>query len=149
VTTAAAPGGNGKAWLSTKLVAMVTMVLGLVLVFFVFFSNRGLYQVYRLKQEKARLDAENQRLAEENARLARTVDRLHSDPEMIQDLIRRELNFVKKNEIIIQLPPREEDKPVKATLIPDRPPPAAKDGTEKRRHRGAHQHTPDPRKTRP
>jgi hypothetical protein len=46
-------------------------------------------------------------LAEESARLARTIDRLRRDPEFIQDLIRRDLNFVKKNEIIIQLPGAE------------------------------------------
>jgi hypothetical protein len=71
----------------------------------VFFSHRSLYQIYRSHQEQLRLDQENARLAEENARLARTIDRLQNDPEMIQDLIHQELNFVKKSEIIFQLPP--------------------------------------------
>jgi hypothetical protein len=52
---------------------------------------------------------------------------------MIQDLIRRELNFVKKNEIIIQLPRSEKDQPVKAALIPSRPPSGTKGKTDKRR----------------
>lgn len=146
---AVAPGGNGKAKFSTKLVALVTLALGLVLVLLVFFSHQGLYQIYRLRQEKSSLSAENQRLAEENARLARTIDRLNHDPEMIQDLIRRELNFVKKNEIIIQLPPRKEDKPLKASLIPDKPPPLAKGSSDQSRHRRKKPQAPDPREKRP
>jgi len=133
VKTEGKPGIAGKSRLNPKSVAVITLALGLALALLVFFSHRGLYQIYRLRQEKSRLDTENYRLAEENARLARTIDRLHNDPEMIQDLIRRELNFVKKNEIIIQLSPREQDNPVKAALIPDRPPPAAAPGTEKPR----------------
>jgi hypothetical protein len=39
--------------------------------------------------------------------LARTIDRLQHDPVLIQDLIRQELNFVKKNEIIFQFPPEK------------------------------------------
>jgi cell division protein FtsB len=139
VRSAAAPEGNGKARFSTKLVALITLALSLVLVLLVFFSHRGLYQIYRLRQEKSSLGAENHRLAEENARLARTIDRLNHDPEMIQDLIRRELNFVKKNEIIIQLPPRKEDKLFKASLIPDKPPSVAKGSNDQSRHRRKNQ----------
>ena len=135
MTSAAAPGGNGKARFSTKAVAFVTLGAIFVLIFLVFFSHRGLFKIYHLKQEKDRLEAENRRLVEENTRLARTIDRLHTDPQMIQDLIRRELNFVKKNEIIIQLPTPEKDKPVKAMLMPDRHPPAVIKGTEKERAR--------------
>lgn len=79
--------------------------LGGTLVFLAFFGHRDFYQAYRLRQERLRLEQENARLAEDNARLARTIDRLENDPEMIQDLIRRELNFVRKNEIILQLTP--------------------------------------------
>ena len=88
---------------SRKHLIGVSIVLGLALAFIVYCSHRGLCQVYLLKQEQLRLDQENARLAEENTRLARTIDRLQHDPEMIQDLIRKELNFVKPNDIIIQL----------------------------------------------
>jgi len=135
VTSAAAPGGIGKAKFSTKSVAIVTLSLVFVLVFLVFFSHRGFFKIYRLRQERNRLEAENHRLTEENARLARTIDRLHNDPQMIQDLIRRELNFVKKNEIIIQLPTPEKDNPVKAAIMPDRPPPVSIERTDKHRPR--------------
>lgn len=90
-----------------KLLVGLVLSLGVVVVLVIFFSHRGLYQVYRLRHERLRLEEENARLAAENSRLARTIDRLQHDPELIQDLIRRELNFVKKNEVIFQLPPEE------------------------------------------
>ncbi len=147
VAAGAAPGGIGKGRFNTKSVAIITLALVMVLVFLVFFSHRGIFQIYHLRQERNRLDLENQRLGEENTKLARTIDRLRNDPDMIQDLIRKELNFVKKNEIIIQLPPRGEDGPVKAAVLPDRPPPAAaKEGTEKRKPRGQGREALDPPK---
>ena len=103
----------------------ITLALGVLLVFLIF-SHRGLYQIYRFRTEKQQLEQETARLAAENDRLARTIDRLQHDPDMIQDLIRRELNFVKKNEIIFQLPP---ESGAKAPLPPSSPkaePPASK-----------------------
>jgi cell division protein FtsB len=90
--------------------AVAAVVVGVLVVASVIFSHRGLYQIYRFRQEKIRLDQENARLAEENARLTRTIVRLQNDPEMIQEFIRRELNFIKKNERIFQLPPGWEGK---------------------------------------
>jgi cell division protein FtsB len=89
-----------------KLLAGIALAVGMVMAV-ILFSHRGLYQMYRLRHEQLRLEQENARLAAENARLARTIDRLQHDPELIQDLIRRELNFVKNHEIIFQLPPEE------------------------------------------
>jgi cell division protein FtsB len=92
---------------SHKLLAAIILGLALVMALVILFSHRGLYQIYRFRHERLRLEQENARLAAENARLARTIDRLHHDPEMIQDLIRQELNFVKRNEIIFQFPPEK------------------------------------------
>ncbi|MGQ9688762.1 MAG: FtsB family cell division protein [Desulfobaccales bacterium] len=149
MTSAAAPGGNGKTRLSTRLVALITGIICLVLMLFVFFSRQGVYQLYRLRQEKARLDAENHRLAEENARLARIVDRLHNDKVMIQDLIRQELNFIKKNEIIIQLPPGIATAPSQATILPDRPAAAAKEEVGTPPRPASRRPAAEPRKTKP
>jgi cell division protein FtsB len=101
-----APGRKSHA----RLLKGLALGLGFLLVFLVIFNQRGVYQVYNLRQEYMRLEQENARLAEENTRLARTISRLQNDPEMIQDLIRRELNYVKKNEIIVQLAPATKGK---------------------------------------
>ena len=107
---------------SHKLLVGVLLVLGAVLVCQVLFSHRGLYQMFRFHQERQHLEQENARLKAENDRLARTIERLHEDPELIQDLIRRELNFVKKNEIIFQLPPQIGAKPQPAGGSPQAEP---------------------------
>ena len=125
MTSPTTPEETRKVKASHRLLAGVALTLGVVLALGLLFSHRGLYQIYRFRQERVRLEQENSRLAAENARLARTIDRLHHDPEMIQDLIRRELNFVKKNEIIFQLPPGVQDKPAPAPATPTAAPPAA------------------------
>lgn len=104
---AGAPGQEGtqKVKKNRRFLMGVAAFVGLALAFLAVFSHQGLYRIYRLRQERQAVEQENARLLAENTRLARTIDRLQHDPEMIQDLIRRELNFVKKNEIILQLPP--------------------------------------------
>ena len=118
MTSPATPVEGAKLKGGRKLLAGLAVFLGVVLVAVVLFSHRGLYQIFRFGHERVRLDQENARLAEENARLARTIDRLQHDPEMIQDRIRRELNFVKKNELIFQLPPDRQSKPAEAPAPP-------------------------------
>ena len=93
---------------SYKLLAGIALIVGVSMILVILFSHRGFYNVFRFRQEGLRLEQENIRLATENDRLARTIDRLQHDPEYIQDRIRQELNFVKKNELIFQFPP---DKP--------------------------------------
>jgi cell division protein FtsB len=111
MTSQTTPEETGKTRTGNRLLAGLALSLAAVLVLVLIFSHRGLYQIYRIQKDRGKIEQENARLAEENARLARTIDRLHNDPEMIQDLIRRELNFVKKNEVIFQLPPGQGQSP--------------------------------------
>ena len=90
-----------------KLLGWIALALGVLMVLVVLFSHRGLYQVYRFRHDRQRLEQENARLAAENASLDRAIDRLQHDPVFIQDRIRQELNFVKKNEIIFQFAPEK------------------------------------------
>jgi cell division protein FtsB len=94
-----------------KLLGWIALALGVIMILVVLFSHRGLYQIYRFRHDRIKLEQENARLIAENARLTRTIDRLQHDPVLIQDLIRQELNFVKRNEIIFQFPP---EKPARA-----------------------------------
>ncbi|MFZ5451934.1 MAG: FtsB family cell division protein [Thermodesulfobacteriota bacterium] len=105
MTGAPAQDGTQKVKKNRRFLIGVAAFVGLALAFLVVFSHQGLYRIYRLRQERQAVEQENARLMAENTRLARTIDRLQHDPEMIQDLIRRELNFVKKNEVIFQFPP--------------------------------------------
>jgi cell division protein FtsB len=104
----------------------MALIMGVSMVLVILFSTHGFYNVFRFRQESIRLDQENVRLAAENDRLARTIDRLQRDPEYIQDRIRQELNFVKKNELIFQFPPEKPGTapPLTATTHGETPPPA-------------------------
>jgi cell division protein FtsB len=123
--TSAPPEETRKVKGSHKLLAGIALTLGVVLGLTLLFSHRGLYQIYRFRSERLKLEQENSRLEAENARLARTIDRLQHDPEMIQDLVRRELNFVKKSEIIFQLPPGGPGQPASSPATPTVAPSAA------------------------
>jgi cell division protein FtsB len=92
---------------SYKFLGGIALTVAAVMAVVILFSHRGFYYVYRFGHERVRLEQENARLAAENTRLARTIDRLQHDPPFIQDLIRQELNFVKKNEIIFQFTPEK------------------------------------------
>jgi cell division protein FtsB len=123
MTSPTTPVAEPKAKTNHRLLAGGAIFLGVVLVAVLLFSHRGIYQIYRFRQDRVRLDQENARLAADNTRLTRTIDRLQHDPEMIQEFIRRELNFVKKNEIIFQLPPGREHKSSIAPAPPSAAPP--------------------------
>jgi cell division protein FtsB len=92
---------------SYKLLGTIALIMAVSMALVILFSHRGFYNIYRFRQEWLRLEQENARLAAENDRLARSIDRLQHDPEYIQDRIRQELNFVKKNELIFQFPPEK------------------------------------------
>jgi cell division protein FtsB len=120
---------------SYKLLGGIALIVGVSMVLVIMFSHRGFYNVLRFRQEWQRLEQDNARLAVDNDRLARTIDRLQHDPEYIQDRIRQELNFVKKNELIFQFPP---DKPgtaphLNATGTGETPPPTGVQASAGRR----------------
>jgi cell division protein FtsB len=109
-----------------KLLGGIALIVGVCMVLVIMFSHRGFYNVLRFRQEWLRLEQDNVRLAAENDRLARTIDRLQHDPEYIQDRIRQELNFVKKNELIFQFSPEKPGTAPQLTAagVGEKPPPA-------------------------
>lgn len=145
MSTPATQEEPGKDRTKTKTVAVVSLALIAGLIAVILFSHRAISRIYHLSQEKVRLLQENATLAEENLRLARTVDRLHNDPEMIQDLIRRELNFVKKNEIIIQFLEKDRNDSLRAATASHPPPPETPRGARASRFRESAPTPPAPR----
>ena len=107
MTSPSSPVETQKVGRGYRLLGGIALIVGVSMVLVILFSHRGFYNVYRFRQDWLRLEQENARLAAENDRLGRTIDRLQHDPEYIQDQIRQELNFVKKNELIFQFPPEK------------------------------------------
>jgi len=83
------------------LLLLISFSMGSLLLF----GNKGLFHLYKLRQEREQLAQTNVNLKDENERLVKIIDRLQNDQEFIEDTIRKELNFIKKNEVIYQLQP--------------------------------------------
>uniref|UniRef100_UPI00404B3F13 FtsB family cell division protein n=1 Tax=Desulfobacca sp. TaxID=2067990 RepID=UPI00404B3F13 len=92
------------------------------------FGDKGLYHLYTLRQERDRLQRENLVLQDEIDRMVKMIDRLRHDQDYIEDIIRRDLRFIKKNEIIYQLTPEVGSSPqvTRAPALGPPPSPAAR-----------------------
>jgi cell division protein FtsB len=73
-----------------------------VMIFFAFFGNKGLLQVYRLRKELKEIERANTDLQRENERLKAEIEHLRTNKKYIEELARRELGLVKKGEIVYQ-----------------------------------------------
>jgi cell division protein FtsB len=109
------------------LLLLMTLSMGGLLLF----GNKGLYHLFKLRQEREQLLQINFNLKDENDRLVKIIDRLQNDQEFIEDTIRKELNFIKKNEVIYQLEPEVGSGP-KVTQAPALGPPPSPTTKQKR-----------------
>jgi cell division protein FtsB len=76
---------------------------GLALVAFLFvigLGNRGAVDLYQLTLERDRLQMANHEIQEENEALYRTIERLKSDPGLIENIARTELGMTKRDEVV-------------------------------------------------
>jgi len=75
-----------------------TAMCGLLLV--VVFGDNGWLELRRMRATHAGLIQENNRLMFENQRMYRSIERMQSDPEFIEDVARRELGMIRRDELI-------------------------------------------------
>jgi cell division protein FtsB len=111
-----------------KLFWVVLLFMTFSLGSWMLFGDKGLFRLYKLRQEREQLLQVNINLKDENERLVKIIDRLQNDREFIEDTIRKELNFIKKNEVIYQLEPEVGSGPkvTQAPALGPLPSPAAK-----------------------
>jgi len=69
---------------------------------FALFGSRGLMQIYKLKEERDRIQASNARLQEDNRKLGEQINRLRNDKDEVEKIAREERGMVKKGEIVYQ-----------------------------------------------
>ncbi len=85
-----------------KRVIVTILLLVSVMIFFTFFGDKGLLQVYRLRRELKEIERVNMELRQENDKLRVEIDNLRTNKKYIEELARRELGLVKKGEIVYQ-----------------------------------------------
>ena len=75
-----------------------------------FFGEKGIFNLFRLRKEVARIKEKNLQLEEENQKLKEEVKRLQSDKRYIEEIARKELGMVKEGEIIYRFDPSSKRK---------------------------------------
>jgi len=85
-----------------KRILVTILLLVSVMIFFTFFGDKGLLQVYRLRRELKEIERVNTKLQKENDKLRAEIDNLRTNKKYIEELARRELGLVKKGEIVYQ-----------------------------------------------
>ncbi len=74
----------------------------MVFAIFTFFGEKGIFSLFNLKKEVARIKEKNVKLEEENQKLREEVRRLQTDKRYIEEIARKELGMIKEGEIIYQ-----------------------------------------------
>lgn len=85
-----------------RFILSITALLLAALFCFTIFSEHGLVDLNRLEQERDSLLENNEQLALDNLSLSVEIDRLENDPDYIEDVARRELGMIRKDELILK-----------------------------------------------
>ena len=73
------------------------------LLMFIIFSENGLADLKRLKTERDILLKKNDELIQKNLSLYREIERLKNDPEYVENVARKELGVIGKDEVVIKV----------------------------------------------
>ena len=85
-----------------RIMLSITTFLMAALLLFTIFSEHGLVDLNLLRQERDSLNENNVQLTRENLSLSVEIDRLENDPDYIEDVARRELGMIRKDELILK-----------------------------------------------
>jgi cell division protein FtsL len=91
-----------KSGLKKKYLLLLILIVFLILGILTFFGEKGIFHLFRLQKEVARIKERNIKLEEENQKLREEVKRLQSDKRYIEETARKELGMVKEGEVIYQ-----------------------------------------------
>lgn len=86
-----------------KILLAFTIVGLFSLLLFIVIGENGLADLNVLKRERDSLLKDNAELTRENLSLCREIERLKYDPKYIENVARRELGMIGKDEIIFSL----------------------------------------------
>ena len=90
---------------SWPLYLLATLIL--LLAAYTIVGERGVFHLWRLRGEKARLDEQTFVLQKENESLRQKISRLRHDNSYLEEIAREELNLVRPGEVIYRFPSSE------------------------------------------
>ena len=88
--------------LKQHILLFITAILFISLIALSFFGDSGFFDLLELKKENHILAKNSSKISEENLVLSREIHRLKNDPEFIEDVARKELGVIGKDEIIFK-----------------------------------------------
>ncbi len=84
-------------------IAVAFTVLAMINLFlFILFSDNGMMDLYRFREDREKLAIRNEKVADENIRLHRTIERLRNDPVYIESVARNELGMIGTGDLIVK-----------------------------------------------
>jgi len=85
----------------------ILLAFGIVVLFcllmFTIFGENGLADLKQLKTERDILLKKNDELIQKNLSLCREIERLKNDPEYVENVARKELGVIGKDEVVIKV----------------------------------------------
>ena len=93
-----------------RLLIVVWLIIFFSLLLCTIFGEKTGIDLYRLKSESDRLTGIADALNKENQELYRNVERLKNDPEYIEEIARKGLGMVARDEVIYQFKGEEKKK---------------------------------------
>ena len=89
-----------KGFLKFSFIALIFLAL---IVAWLGFGERGFIHLYRMEKERQAYLARIHHLEKKNQQLLEQIDQLRTDKDYLESMARRELGFVKDNEIIYKI----------------------------------------------
>ncbi|MDK2921842.1 MAG: cell division protein FtsB [Desulfonauticus sp.] len=86
-----------------KSLLFFALLINLVLIYQILFSEKNLFLYTNLKKEFNQLEVKEKKLEQENILLSRDIKRLREDKEYLELVIRKGLNYVKPGEVLYLL----------------------------------------------
>ena len=83
-----------------RLIFVILLVVNIILIYKIIWSDSGVMAYLKVKDEYRKLYDENEKIKLENIKLSNNIRMLKGDKEYLADIIRKEMHYVKKNEIV-------------------------------------------------
>jgi len=93
-------GFNKKGFLKFSFITLLFLAL---IVAWLGFGERGFIHLYKMEKERQAYLARIRHLEKQNQQLLEQIDQLRTDKDYLESMARRELGFVKDNEIIFKI----------------------------------------------
>jgi len=86
-----------------QLIRAILVIGSLILLIIFFFGDHGLYQLYQLRSEKAKIQSTISSLRNKKQLLEQEKNKLSSDPKYIEQLARERFRMAKKGEKVFKV----------------------------------------------